>query len=493
MGAYVSIPDCRSHYNITVNCNYNVTSDNAKSSNDTIGGYFRGELPTNPDIAGIGVVSSFMATTSFALLLSIISVAWLIGKRCWTRHEHDHTEKKQKQRIRLSEFCEELVLSCSDTQIFTGGAYAWTLRYFTGCSITAYHYDIVANLMLLTCATHLMSITIVRNYWKYPWLGILRTFICTGVFIVTGILLANQNSSGDLTFPGETPSFDKTNSPILMPAACFQQGNSQLLGTLGHSLSDKSQQAFIDSAPGNRIPGWNNYLIILLLYLVAGFVDVLRALRRGAKSKPNGRRARIVNWLTCSSRRKETEKLEGRTVTPFITVGGLIFTLFCAYLLAGVGVSCWTVVQSARYISDLRWWAKRSGWLKLEDGLQSAEDDATSFGQLVPIFLNLLLIMTIAQLMSQSCMRFSHRKYDIYGGVIHEHEHERPPTTLGGSGGASKSNVAVQVQQYYPDMAVSSSPLPSTPGRWDPSAAHHGPTARETPSPPVGASGAGWD
>lgn len=54
MGAYVSIPDCQSHYNITINCSY------APDVNETnlvaiIGGYGRSEIPTNSDIAGIGV------------------------------------------------------------------------------------------------------------------------------------------------------------------------------------------------------------------------------------------------------------------------------------------------------------------------------------------------------------------------------------------------------------------------------------------------------
>ncbi|KAK4206079.1 hypothetical protein QBC37DRAFT_445190 [Rhypophila decipiens] len=438
MGAYVSIPDCKSHYNETVNCEYNV---NVSDSNPfaTIGGHRRGEIPADPDIAGIGVVSSFLATTSFALLLSIISVFWSIGKRCWGRDYGKTPQKKRKRQfnLHLSEFCEELVLTCTDTQIFTGGAYAITLRYYKGCSITAYHYDIVANLMLLTCATHLMSVTIVRNYWKYPWLGIVRVLLCTGVFIVTGILLANQNSTDLFKFPSYTPPWDKTEDQILMPAACFQQGDSQLPATLASSMSDKAKEAILFSAPNNKIPGWNNYLIILLLYVIAGLVDVLRFFHRGARSKSNGRRARVVNFLKgcrSSSSKKEKEDPAQRK-TPFVTLSGIVFLLFSMYLLGGVGVSCWTVVQSAFYINQLRAWAKHSGWLKLGDGGQSAEDDATSFGQAIPIFLNLLLIMTVAQLMSQACWSFSGRKFDIYGGWQLESQH---CSTWAGRGGAGK-------------------------------------------------------
>lgn len=54
MGAYVSIPDCESHYNITVNCDYKVTNltDGREA---TIGGFGKGQIPTDPDVAGVGV------------------------------------------------------------------------------------------------------------------------------------------------------------------------------------------------------------------------------------------------------------------------------------------------------------------------------------------------------------------------------------------------------------------------------------------------------
>ncbi|KAK0620812.1 hypothetical protein B0T14DRAFT_587448, partial [Immersiella caudata] len=377
MGAYVSIPECRSHYNITVNCDYFV---NETFPVPTIGGLGKHEIPTDPDIAGVGVVSSFLATTSLALLLSTASVLWLMIKRRGVqKNPHKHKKRARNCNLSFSELCETLVLGCSDTQIFTGGAYALTLRYFKGCSIIAYHYNIISNLMLLTCATHLMSVTIVRNYWQWPWLGILRTLICTGVFIVTGILLANQNSRIDVPFPTAIPPRNSDTDRVFVLAACFQQGDSQLTESLTTSFSDEgSRRAFFDSSLGNRIPGWNNYLIILLLYLTAGFVDILRVFRRGSLSRPEGKRGRIVAGIR----------------RPSVWLGFIIFSCFCLYLLGGIGVSAWTVVKSANYIFEMRAWAKRSGWLKTESGNQSAEDDATSFGQLVPIFTNVILLFT---------------------------------------------------------------------------------------------------
>jgi hypothetical protein len=61
MGAFVSIPECKSHYNVTLNCN--VTDDQGQDimfngtwpANVSIGGHTKGEFPGDPDIAGVGV------------------------------------------------------------------------------------------------------------------------------------------------------------------------------------------------------------------------------------------------------------------------------------------------------------------------------------------------------------------------------------------------------------------------------------------------------
>ena len=154
-------------------------------------------------------------------------------------------------------------------------------------------------------------------------------------------------------FPSQVPMADITQSQILLPAACFQKGNSALLATLGDSVkADKAFDSFFNDKPGNKIPGWSNYLMILLLYLAASLVDILRWFRRGAQSKPDGRRARILTFLRCSSavQRKRQQKSDKQ---PFVSVGGLVFFFFSLYLLAGIGVSCWTVVVSARYRSRI--------------------------------------------------------------------------------------------------------------------------------------------
>lgn len=49
MGSYVSIEECKSHYNKTVICHYNFTE------NRNISDFAYGEVPADADVAGIGV------------------------------------------------------------------------------------------------------------------------------------------------------------------------------------------------------------------------------------------------------------------------------------------------------------------------------------------------------------------------------------------------------------------------------------------------------
>lgn len=123
----------------------------------------------------------------------------------------------------LSQLFETVIISCSDQQVFTGGAYALSLRFWKGCTITAYHYNVIAKMLLLTCATHLMSVAIVRHYWRYPLLAFVRVVVITGVFIVTGLLLGNQNATR-AAFPTSVPTSTKANSLIMMRAACVFSG-----------------------------------------------------------------------------------------------------------------------------------------------------------------------------------------------------------------------------------------------------------------------------
>ncbi|KAI1324420.1 hypothetical protein F5Y16DRAFT_424041 [Xylariaceae sp. FL0255] len=386
MGAYVSISQCAAHYNVTLDCDITDASGQSFDFNGTwpvnvsIGGITKGEFQSNPDIAGIGILGVFVGVTSFALLLSILDVGWQAMKTLGWKRKKENVNHKS-----FSDIVEDIVLTCSDQQVFVGAAYALTLRYWTGCTVSAYHYNIVANMLLLTCVTHLMSVTIVRNYWKFPWLSLIRIASIGGVFIVTGLLFTNQNATAH-RFPTDLPLANETDSLMFLGAACFEDSSSTAVATFQDST--KSPDAFFvntieNSTPDNKIHGWNWYVLTLLYYGAAIIVESIRFIRRSARRK--GWRGRLGQ----KARRCCTSRLIRLPVE----------WMFLIYLLGGIVISAIVVFKSSTYIFDLRSWVANSGWIQVQNGL-NPEDDWTSFGQAVPILTSGLILFTFLQIIS---------------------------------------------------------------------------------------------
>ncbi|KAH8647147.1 hypothetical protein BX600DRAFT_518432 [Xylariales sp. PMI_506] len=401
MGAYLSVSTCRAQQNISVSCNFAYeTSDNDTFVN--LGTATYGTFQGNPDVAGIGLLWVFVSVTIFALIISVVDLGHQFNKAFqWKRktpEERSQLKHKKKQHT-WSDVLESLVQACSDQQIFTGAAYALTLRYYQGCTITAYHYNVVANLLLISCATHLMSVTIIRNYWKYPVLALVRVLCVSGVFVLTGVLLSNQNASSAIPFPTAIPPKSANGSLILLPAICFQDPDMHLLTTLQESTTSANaffKDSIVDQTPHNFIMGWRWYLISLLFYGAAMIAEFIRFCRRG-QSRPG--------WRATLGKRLH------RYVNSGTHLIWLFKWIFFIYIVCGIGISCATVIFSARYIFGLRDWVYGTGWMQLGDNGENPEQDATTFGQLVPIFMSALILFTLLQTVSEKITESANEKH----------------------------------------------------------------------------------
>ncbi|KAF2461781.1 hypothetical protein BDY21DRAFT_388794 [Lineolata rhizophorae] len=385
MGAYVSKPTCEAKYNITLECAWN-RSENGEWVASNLIQY--GEFQPDPDIAGTGNVRVFFAVTAFTLLTPYMKMTGLPSLPHFNNQTLHDVGSKLLKCDAVADMLENLILSCSDQQVFTGGAYALTLRYFKGCSVSAYHYNIVANMMMLTCATHLMSMAMVSRYWQYPFLALLRVLLVTGLVLVTGLLLSNQNAMNEPRFPTEVPPRNESVSLLVEPAACFQSENSPLDRTIGQTEAE----TFITSKPDNKIPGWNFFLIILIFYAAALIAEAIRFFWRRRISHPEKYANKEFHRLFCfqvpriTSRHPNACRWASRA--------------FWVYQVAGVGIGMAAIIVSWQYISDLRGWINHSGYISaLEEN--NPENDATSFGQLVPIFLTALTLFTFVQTINE--------------------------------------------------------------------------------------------
>jgi len=132
---------------------------------------------------------------------------------------------------------EAAVVSCSDTQILTGLAFG-ACTYFQQCKISAYHYDIVEDLLLMTCATHMVTFSAVRN--NFQLVSILRLACVATIYGITMSLLIYQAIYGAFPVPNLTSKIDQAER-LMWPAACFSEfpesrvtheGTARLWGSL---------------------------------------------------------------------------------------------------------------------------------------------------------------------------------------------------------------------------------------------------------------------
>ena len=233
-----------------------------------------------------------------------------------------------------------------------------------------------------------MSVTVVSQYWKHKLLAAFRILLITGIYVVTALLLSNQNAGLDPPWPAGPPKGNETDTPLVLPAACLQGNTSAvdktLVDTFGKGAEHLGVGVVVKSTPGNHIVGWNFFILMILWYGAAIIAEAWRY------------------WLHWYDRRG---RVQGNTPSRIPRLRALIGSgnkwigrLFWVYQAAGTIFCIYAIVKTFLYIQSLRRWMDRSPWLKKAGDGMNPENDATSFGQLVPLLLILLTVFTTLQL-----------------------------------------------------------------------------------------------
>ncbi|EKD13622.1 uncharacterized protein L3040_005110 [Drepanopeziza brunnea f. sp. 'multigermtubi'] len=132
------------------------------------------EAATDGNVAGAGVLLSFIITAALSLVLSLVIVA---------HEKHGHSSVKTIRK---------LLLSLSDQQILTGiGIQSIALAKMT--TMVPYHFFIVWMLSLLSTATHVGTLlALVNDFkrdWVLRWLRQVLMFVNLLLSIVSGIFI----------------------------------------------------------------------------------------------------------------------------------------------------------------------------------------------------------------------------------------------------------------------------------------------------------------
>jgi len=161
------------------------------------------------------------------------------------------TSSREKENRKLKHGAESLLHTLSDQQIVTGIALIIATEK-KACQISAYHYNLVCVMMLMSMITHLNTMINITQFFRKGYLvGSLRFISISATMVYTGILFQSRN----------TPWFPRDAGTLsILPAACFENKNgSQGLG-FHQYISDVTSNKTM--AADRLAGGFTQYMIL---------------------------------------------------------------------------------------------------------------------------------------------------------------------------------------------------------------------------------------
>ena len=268
---------------------------------------------------------------------------------------------------------QRIVLMLSDQQLVTGIAIL-AAGYIQHCTITHYHFDIVVFLAIMSLSTHLVTLTILRGYlrtsaavriWRVIGMIVFSIMLCVGIVLTSGESWFYSSREGD---------------PSRRPAQCYWQGQFQ---------------------KANEI-AWSRLVLSLLLLVLSTsrlarlFPSLTNLFSWWLKRKPGSILKKLLDRLEikCAAhcgksyiRHTFWKALFNLLLALYINLLA-IFEIYdsCLIEVLMVWILC---VWGSRRLFDRR--------SKVGDDIVSMENK-WGFGQLVPLLLLLLPLMSISEI-----------------------------------------------------------------------------------------------
>ncbi|KAF2794539.1 hypothetical protein K505DRAFT_360974 [Melanomma pulvis-pyrius CBS 109.77] len=351
------------------------------------------EFEGDGDIAGPGVLFAFVVGAAISLISALVVLIFEGIERFRREHPGAHAAR---------DFFDSLVVGFSDTQLITSLALLASTYFRLGCKISAYHYDLVCNLVLISSAAHIGPVAVMHRYYdRFKGLGILRFCLILPSFVLTWILIAKRNDSNIFpTYkPNSTPGGN--NTALVLHAAClidhpgakqahdFHNFTASIYWTTWFtnttiSVPSNSSSQFTNSTilTNRTIPAYSNFSsddtlkdpgdMTAFGFLTGAFV--------------------LTSLLSVAQKYVHKTNLEQKTLDAIHRAAVILKT---AALITCFGIAIWSYTR----FQTLHSWMQKSDWLRDDD----AERSPDSFGQLVPLVLLALPFLTIfEQLVAQS-------------------------------------------------------------------------------------------
>ncbi|KAL8870771.1 MAG: hypothetical protein Q9174_003261 [Haloplaca sp. 1 TL-2023] len=334
----------------------------------------------DPDIAGIGVIFAFITTSLVTIIIANGSffLGLLRGYEgnsidVWIVTQIQKVPPLRKRKLRTNFWqpvVEELVMTLSNQQIVVGVAILIT-GFLKHCSISVYHFSIVADLAWFSSNTHLTSLNVLQVYLEErprvrDWrVGLMVTILC-------GMLAAH-------IMEGHQAWYSSWNSPA---------------------------QCLFDDLPGNVGGEPGKSMFINLFLLVFGYTTAIARLYRSTwldemlYNRPVDKMSKACTRL---KDKRTVMRTKGRLQT-FIALTLIFPEEKIVSSTKKVFVVFVTVLSSltANFILDIVWFALGLVDIIDDRNIDPEETDgnenAWGFGQIVPVLLLFSIVLTFKEL-----------------------------------------------------------------------------------------------
>ena len=167
--------------------------------------------------------------------------------------------------------CETLLQTFSDQQLVAGFSIL-VATSFAACDISAYHYNLVCTMVLMSLVTHINTLVNIPNFICKGWIvGTYRILAIVAMVILSAILFSARNTS---TFPVSAGPLS------VLPAVCFEARNGTTDLGFGDAFdylnSSMTHQNFVSSPKS----GFAQYGVLLGFFAFALVMLVLDGLKK---------------------------------------------------------------------------------------------------------------------------------------------------------------------------------------------------------------------
>ncbi|RDW67003.1 hypothetical protein BP5796_09752 [Coleophoma crateriformis] len=308
------------------------------------------KLLPNTDITGKNIVILFVVNSFVAVLLAL----FLLADEALLLWEKMSQTKYNFYR-RVVHGIDTLLHGMSDAQVAAGIAMLIVVTFHASC-ISAYHYDVVCYLMLMSLMTHILVFVNVPQYCAKNYVvGITRIFTIFAIFILTWLLFKARDVIQD--FPVEASSL------AIMPAACFVGNDSSVIGS-DYFASHNVTQILESSGTSAGSTQYSHQFIPLSVCAIFGLVFLIA----DSASAWHHKKIFPLWW------RKVTLCIRA-FITLFVVIIGIIATFDYFNLKAGFEIDSWYV---------------------------SSDEDTTSLSQLVVLTLSIPSIFAVLKVFMES-------------------------------------------------------------------------------------------